>query len=139
MDIGQNKLYSISGKHPDGVTVSDPGIGHSDIRGFGLLFTDRSMVRRERHRLKAWIRKREGSVFELFSFDTDRKKTSYWFILQSITYNRENHELLISAKDMEINQKPEDAVPFKDSLNPMTKGAARSIYLESGNKIVFRG
>ena len=61
------------------------------------------------------------------------------FIPQSITYNRENHELLISAKDMEINQKPEDAVPFKDSLNSMTKGAARSIYLESGNKIVFRG
>ena len=35
--------------------ISDPGIGHSDIRGFGLLLTDRSMVRRERHRLKAWI------------------------------------------------------------------------------------
>ena len=51
----QNKLYSIYGKHPDGVTVSDPGIGHSDIRGFGLLLTDRSMVRRERHRLRAWI------------------------------------------------------------------------------------
>gem|GEM_PF-4953191 len=35
--------------------ISDPGIGHSDIRGFGSLLTDRSMVRRERHRLKAWI------------------------------------------------------------------------------------
>ena len=32
--------------------VSVPGIGHSDIRG---LVTDRSMVRRELYRLKAWI------------------------------------------------------------------------------------
>ena len=35
--------------------ASDPGIGHSDIRGFGLLLTDRSMVRRERHRLISMI------------------------------------------------------------------------------------
>lgn len=35
--------------------VSVFGIGHSDIRGFGLLLTYRSMVRRERYRLKAWI------------------------------------------------------------------------------------
>lgn len=27
--------------------VSVPGFGHSDIRGFGLFLTDRSMVRRE--------------------------------------------------------------------------------------------
>ena len=47
--------YSVSGKHPDRVMISDPGIGHSDIRGFGFLLTDRSMVRRERHRLLAWI------------------------------------------------------------------------------------
>ena len=32
--------------------VSVPGIGHSDIRG---LVTNRSMVRREPYRLKAWI------------------------------------------------------------------------------------
>ena len=32
--------------------VSVPGIGHSDIRG---LVTYRSMVRRERYRLKLWI------------------------------------------------------------------------------------
>ena len=32
--------------------VSVPGIGHSDIRG---LVTNRSMVRRERYRLIAWI------------------------------------------------------------------------------------
>ena len=32
--------------------VSVPGIGHSDIRG---LVTDRSMVRREPYRLRAWI------------------------------------------------------------------------------------
>ena len=32
--------------------VSVPGIGHSDIRG---LVTYRSMVRRERYRLKSWI------------------------------------------------------------------------------------
>ena len=47
--------YAVPGKHPDRVMISDPGIGHSDIRGFGLLLTYRSMVRRERHRLKAWI------------------------------------------------------------------------------------
>ena len=35
--------------------ISGSGIGHSDIRGFGLLLTDRSMVRRERYRLIAWI------------------------------------------------------------------------------------
>ena len=35
--------------------VSVPGIGHSDIRGFGFLLTYRSMVRREPHRLSAWI------------------------------------------------------------------------------------
>ena len=35
--------------------VSVPGIGHSDIRGFGFLLTYRSMVRRERYRLKSWI------------------------------------------------------------------------------------
>lgn len=35
--------------------VSVPGFGHSDIRGFGLFLTDRSMVRRERYRLKTWI------------------------------------------------------------------------------------
>ena len=49
------QTYLIPGKHPDGVMISDPGIGHSDIRGFGLLLTDRSMVRRERHRLPSWI------------------------------------------------------------------------------------
>ena len=38
--------------------VSVPGIGHSDIRGFREhLFTNRSMVRRELYRLKAWITK----------------------------------------------------------------------------------
>ena len=47
--------YSVSRKHPDRVMISDPGIGHSDIRGFGLLLTDRSMVRRERHSLVTWI------------------------------------------------------------------------------------
>ena len=47
--------YSVAGKHPDRVMISDPGIGHSDIRGFGLLLTYRSMVRRERHRLPMWI------------------------------------------------------------------------------------
>ena len=47
--------YSVVGKHPDRVMISDPGIGHSDIRGFGLLLTYRSMVRRERHRLPMWI------------------------------------------------------------------------------------
>ena len=47
--------YSFPRKHPDRVMISDPGIGHSDIRGFGLLLTDRSMVRRERHRLPSWI------------------------------------------------------------------------------------
>ena len=35
--------------------VSVPGIGHSDIRGFGYLLTYRSMVRRERYRLTSWI------------------------------------------------------------------------------------
>lgn len=35
--------------------VSVPGFGHSDIRGFGLFLTDRSMVRRELYRLIAWI------------------------------------------------------------------------------------
>lgn len=35
--------------------VSVLGIGHSDIRGFGFLLTDRSMVRREPYRLIAWI------------------------------------------------------------------------------------
>ena len=35
--------------------VSVPGIGHSDIRGFGFLLTYRSMVRRERYRLISWI------------------------------------------------------------------------------------
>ena len=35
--------------------VSVPGIGHSDIRGFGYLLTYRSMVRRERYRLISWI------------------------------------------------------------------------------------
>ena len=35
--------------------VSVPGIGHSDIRGFGFLLTYRSMVRRERYRLTSWI------------------------------------------------------------------------------------
>ena len=35
-----------------GFGVSVPGFGHSDIRG---LVTDRSMVRRELYRLKAWI------------------------------------------------------------------------------------
>ena len=47
--------YSVPRKHPDRVMISDPGIGHSDIRGFGFLLTNRSMVRRERHRLLAWI------------------------------------------------------------------------------------
>ena len=31
------------------------GIGHSDIRGFGLLLTNRLMVRRELYYLSAWI------------------------------------------------------------------------------------
>ena len=35
-----------------GFGVSVPGFGHSDIRG---LVTYRSMVRREPHRLSAWI------------------------------------------------------------------------------------
>ena len=35
--------------------VSVPGIGHSDIRGFGFLLTYRSMVRRERYRLLSWV------------------------------------------------------------------------------------
>ena len=35
--------------------VSVPGIGHSDIRGFGFLLTYRSMVRRERYCLTSWI------------------------------------------------------------------------------------
>ena len=35
--------------------VSVPGIGHSDIRGFGFLLTCRSMVRRERYCLTSWI------------------------------------------------------------------------------------
>ncbi len=34
---------------------SAPGLGHSDIRGFGLLLTYRSMVRRELYCLSAWI------------------------------------------------------------------------------------
>ena len=39
-------------RHSERATVSVTGIGHSDIRG---LVTDRSMVRRELYRLKAWI------------------------------------------------------------------------------------
>ena len=35
--------------------VSVPGIGHSDIRGFGFLLTYRSMARRERYRLLSWV------------------------------------------------------------------------------------
>ena len=41
-------------RHSERATVSVTGIGHSDIRG---LVTDRSMVRRERCRLIAWIAK----------------------------------------------------------------------------------
>lgn len=40
------------GRHTERASVSVSDIGHSDIRG---LVTDRSMVRRERCRLKAWI------------------------------------------------------------------------------------
>ncbi len=50
--------YSV-GSSPEGIWkepwMSGSGTGHSDIRGFGLLLTDRSMVRRERCRLIAWI------------------------------------------------------------------------------------
>ena len=41
-------------RHSERASGSVTGIGHSDIRG---LVTDRSMVRRERCRLKAWIAK----------------------------------------------------------------------------------
>ena len=47
--------YLVPGKHPDRAMISVFGIGHSDIRGFGFLLTNRSMVRREHHRLTAWI------------------------------------------------------------------------------------
>ena len=57
-------IYLVPGKHPDEVTVSDFGIGHSDIRGFGLLLTYRSMVRRKRHRLRAWITVSCASIVE---------------------------------------------------------------------------
>ena len=45
---------------PDGIgkgflDSTVPGIGHSVIRGFGFRLTDRSMVRRERYSLLAWI------------------------------------------------------------------------------------
>ena len=43
-------------RHPEkALDISVPGIGHSDIRGFGSLLTDRSMVRREPCCLLAWI------------------------------------------------------------------------------------
>ncbi len=49
-------IFSCYWKYPGRApAISVPGIGHSDIRGFGLLLTDRSMVRREPYRLKAWI------------------------------------------------------------------------------------
>ena len=35
--------------------TSDPGIDHSDIRGFGISLTYRTMVRREPYCLKTWI------------------------------------------------------------------------------------
>ena len=45
--------WRVPGRAPD---RSVPGIGHSDIRGFGFLLTYRSMVRRESCRLLAWIK-----------------------------------------------------------------------------------
>ena len=45
---------------PDGIPKgfpdsTVPGLDHSVIRGFGFRLTDRSMVRRERYSLLAWI------------------------------------------------------------------------------------
>lgn len=43
-------------RHPEkALDISVPGIGHSDIRGFRLFLTYRSMVRRESCRLLEWI------------------------------------------------------------------------------------
>ena len=51
---GHRKYFSAEGILKE-LRVSVPGIGHSDIRGFGFLLTYRSMVRRERYRLTSWI------------------------------------------------------------------------------------
>ena len=51
---GHRKYFSAEGILKE-LCVSVPGIGHSDIRGFGFLLTYRSMVRRERYRLLSWI------------------------------------------------------------------------------------
>jgi len=45
-------VKSTARRHTERASVSVSGIGHSDIRG---LVTNRSMVRRERYRLSAWI------------------------------------------------------------------------------------
>ena len=47
-------------RHSERASVSVSGIDHSDIRG---LVTDRSMVRRERYRLRAWIKICQHSIF----------------------------------------------------------------------------
>ena len=51
---GHRKYFSAEGILKE-LCVSVPGIGHSDIRGFGFLLTYRSMVRRERYRLLSWV------------------------------------------------------------------------------------
>ena len=47
-------------RHSERASESVTGIGHSDIRG---LVTDRSMVRRERYCLRAWIKISQHSIF----------------------------------------------------------------------------
>ena len=87
---------------------------------------------------KIYIYKREGKLFELYHF-VKQKKISYWFIPQSIIYDREKHEIEVSVTDMDDEQKPEGTVSFRDTLNPMNRGFIWSTYLEAGNAIVIKG
>ena len=98
----------------------------------------RNISREAQTYLKFHIHKREGKLFELYHF-IGKKQISYWFIPQSIIFDREKYEIIVSVMDIGNEQKPEGTVSYRDSLNPMNRGITWSTYLEAGNAIVIRG